>query len=73
MKYWTVLKRRNGNSWYATDQMRTASHTRCHLHAGKRPCGPLRCDEAIGMQVEGLDALENAVRHDSTLAGTADA
>jgi hypothetical protein len=37
------------------------------MHAGKRPCGPFRCDGVTEMQVEeGLDALENAARHDSS-------
>jgi hypothetical protein len=41
------------------------------MHAGKRPCGPFRCDNATEVQVEGLDALENAIRHDCAPAGTA--
>jgi hypothetical protein len=30
----------------------------------KRPCAPFRCDDAAEMQVEGLDALENAAGPD---------
>jgi hypothetical protein len=51
-----VLKRHNGNSWYSTDRIWAAR--RCHMHAGKRPCGPFRCDDAAELQVEGPDALE---------------
>jgi hypothetical protein len=36
------------------------------MHAGKRPCGPFRCDDATEMQVEGLNALENAAGHESS-------
>jgi hypothetical protein len=43
------------------------------MHAGKRRCGPSRFDDATEMQVEGLDALENAIKHDSPPVGTADA
>jgi hypothetical protein len=32
------------------------------MHAGKRPCGSFRCDNVTEMQVESLDALENAAR-----------
>ena len=35
------------------------------MHAGKRPCGPFRCNDVTEMQVEGLDALEDAAGHDS--------
>jgi hypothetical protein len=34
------------------------------MHAGKRPRGPFRCGDATEMQVEGLDALENAAGPD---------
>jgi len=37
---------------------------RCHMHAGKRPCGLFSCGEAADVQVEGLDALENAAGPD---------
>jgi hypothetical protein len=43
------------------------------MDAGKRPCGPLHCDDATEMQGEGLDALENAAGPDCPPAGTADA
>jgi hypothetical protein len=43
------------------------------MHAGKRPCGPFRCDDATEMQEEGLDALENAAGPDCPPASTADA
>jgi hypothetical protein len=59
-----VLKRHNGNSWHSTDRIWAASDTRRHMHVGKRPCAPLRCDDAAEMQVEGLDALENAAGPD---------
>jgi len=42
------------------------------MHAGKRPCAPFRCDDVTKMKEEGLDALENAVRHNCALASTAD-
>ena len=43
------------------------------MHAGKRPCAPFRCDDAAAMQVEGLDALENAAAvPDCPPASTAD-
>lgn len=35
------------------------------MHAGKPPCGPLRCEDVTDMQVEGFDALEDAAGHDS--------
>jgi hypothetical protein len=35
------------------------------MHAGKRPCGAFRWDSVTEMQVEGLDALENAAGHKS--------
>jgi hypothetical protein len=35
------------------------------MHAGERCCGLFRYDGVIEMQVEGLEALENAVNHDS--------
>jgi hypothetical protein len=34
------------------------------MHAGKRPCELFRCDDAAEVQVEGLDALENAAGPD---------
>jgi hypothetical protein len=37
------------------------------------PYGPFRRDDAAEMQVEGLDALENAAGHDCPPADTADA
>lgn len=43
------------------------------MHVGKRPCGLFRCDDAAEVQVEGLDALENAAGPDCPAAGTADA
>jgi hypothetical protein len=43
------------------------------MHAGKRPCGPFRCDDATEMQVGGLDALENVAGPDCSPASTADA
>jgi hypothetical protein len=43
------------------------------MHAGKRPRGPFRCDGVTEIQVEGLDALENAAGPDRPSAGTADA
>ena len=43
------------------------------MHAGKRPCGPFRCDDATEMQAEGFDALENAAGPHCLAAGTADA
>jgi hypothetical protein len=43
------------------------------MHAGKRLCGPFRYDDATGMQVGGLDALETAAGPDRPPAGTADA
>ena len=42
--------------------------TRRHMHAGKRPSGPCRCDGATGMQLGGLDALENTAGLDPRLA-----
>jgi hypothetical protein len=59
--------------WASSDRIWAASDTRCHMHAGKRLCGPLRCDDATEMQVEGLDAHENAAGPDCPPAGTADA
>jgi len=38
---------------------------RCHMHTGANTCGPFRCDDVTDMQVEGLDALEDAAGHDS--------
>jgi hypothetical protein len=34
------------------------------MHAGKRPCGPFRCDDATEMQAGGLDALEHTAGPD---------
>jgi hypothetical protein len=65
-----VLKRHSDDSWHSTDWIWAASDTRHHMHAGKRPCGPFRCDDATEMQVGGLDALENAAGR--PLASTAD-
>jgi hypothetical protein len=31
------------------------------MHAGKRPHGPFRYDDATEMQLDDLDALENAL------------
>jgi len=50
---------------YATDRIRTAGDTWCHMHAGKRSCGAFRYDSVTEMQVLGLDALGNAAGHDS--------
>jgi hypothetical protein len=43
------------------------------MHAGKRPCGLFRCDDAAEVQVEGLDPPENAAGPDCPTASTADA
>jgi hypothetical protein len=59
-----VLKRHSDDSWHSIDRIWAASDTRCHMHAGKRPCGLFCCDDATEMQVEGLDALENAAGPD---------
>jgi hypothetical protein len=64
-KYWTVLKRHSSDDWFTSARIRTASDTWGHMHAGKRPCGALRCDGVTEMGAEGLDGLENAARHDS--------
>ena len=40
------------------------------MHAGERPCGHFRCDDATEMQAEDLDASKGAARRDSAfLAG----
>jgi hypothetical protein len=46
IKYWTVLKRHDGNSWRSTDRIWAASDARCHMHVDERPCGPFHCDDA---------------------------
>jgi hypothetical protein len=43
------------------------------MHAGKRRCGLLRCDNEAEVQVESLDPLENAAGPDWPQASTADA
>jgi hypothetical protein len=68
-----VLKRHDDNSWHSTDRIWSASDTRRHMHAGKRPCGLFRCDDAAEVQVEGLDPPENAAGPDCPTASTADA
>jgi hypothetical protein len=53
-----VLKRHSDDSWHSIDRIWAARDKRRHMHAGKRPCGLFRCDDAAEVQVEGPDALE---------------